>query len=81
MFVPQHVLVRNLTDTFLTGGGDLRYEALDVSLRDVDGRQPTVGYRDPDGTPHVVACDFIAGTTRATPPAKESSADKPPARR
>ncbi|GCD92937.1 4-hydroxybenzoate 3-monooxygenase [Embleya hyalina] len=79
MFVPQHVLVRNLTDTFLAGGGDLRFEALDVNLRDVDGPRPTVGYRDPDGTAHVVTCDFIAGAdgfhgvTRSAIPADVST--------
>ncbi|WP_329135002.1 4-hydroxybenzoate 3-monooxygenase [Streptomyces sp. NBC_01476] len=61
MFIPQHVLTRNLTDAFLAQGGDLRYEALDVTLQDLDSRQPTVRYQDPDGTAHVITCDFIAG--------------------
>ncbi|MEU6389496.1 4-hydroxybenzoate 3-monooxygenase [Streptomyces sp. NPDC046939] len=61
MFIPQHVLVRNLTDVFLTVGGDLRYEALDVRLENVEGEQPTVRYRDTDGTPKALTCDFIAG--------------------
>ncbi len=61
MFVPQHVLVRNLTHAFLAEGGDLRYEALDVSLTDVDTERPTVRYQDADGTTHTITCDFIAG--------------------
>ncbi|WP_307135374.1 4-hydroxybenzoate 3-monooxygenase [Streptomyces aurantiacus] len=61
IFIPQHVLVRNLTDTFLTEGGDLRYEARDVALEDVAGDRPTVRYQGTDGTTHVIDCDFIAG--------------------
>ncbi|MFI6347353.1 4-hydroxybenzoate 3-monooxygenase [Streptomyces sp. NPDC050560] len=61
MFVPQHVLVRNLTDAFLAEGGDLRHEALDVTLQDLDSGHPTVRYRDPDGTAHAITCDFLAG--------------------
>ncbi|MFH8789236.1 4-hydroxybenzoate 3-monooxygenase [Streptomyces roseoverticillatus] len=61
VFCPQQVLVRNLTDAFLEAGGDLRFEALDVSLKDIDSERPTVRYRDPDGTTRTVACDFVAG--------------------
>ncbi|NUW36169.1 4-hydroxybenzoate 3-monooxygenase [Nonomuraea sp. SMC257] len=58
---PQQVLVRNLTDTFLQAGGDLRFEALDVSLEDLDSERPTVRYRTPDGSAATVTCDFVAG--------------------
>jgi p-hydroxybenzoate 3-monooxygenase len=54
VFLPQQVLVRNLTDVFLRAGGDLRFEADDVTLENLD--QPVVRYAD-----HVVTAGFIAG--------------------
>ncbi|MGW3816931.1 4-hydroxybenzoate 3-monooxygenase [Streptomyces sp. NPDC005046] len=61
LYCPQQVLVRNLTDVFLRDGGDLRYEAADVSLEDVTGERPLVRYQDADGSAKVIDCDFIAG--------------------
>ncbi|MFD7661175.1 4-hydroxybenzoate 3-monooxygenase [Streptomyces sp. NPDC059788] len=61
IFCPQQVLVRNLTDVFLRAGGDLRFEAADVSLEDIDGARPRASYRDSAGSTRVVDCDFIAG--------------------
>jgi p-hydroxybenzoate 3-monooxygenase len=59
--VPQQLLVRRLLATFLAGGGDLRFEALDVALHDLDGDSPRVTYRDPDGTEHEIECAYVAG--------------------
>jgi p-hydroxybenzoate 3-monooxygenase len=59
--VPQQLLVRRLLAAFLAGGGDLRFEALDVTLHDLDRDTPRVTYRDPDGTPHEIACAYVAG--------------------
>ncbi|MER6208868.1 4-hydroxybenzoate 3-monooxygenase [Streptomyces sp. NPDC001642] len=61
LYCPQQVLVRNLTDVFLRDGGDLRYEAKDVSLHGINDERPLAGYREADGTPRAVECDFIAG--------------------
>ncbi|MEW2546792.1 4-hydroxybenzoate 3-monooxygenase [Streptomyces sp. NPDC047002] len=61
VFCPQQVLVRNLTDAFLRDGGDLRYEAADVTLDGLDGAHPAVGYRDPSGAAHTLTCDYITG--------------------
>ncbi len=61
LYCPQQVLVRNLTDVFLRDGGDLRYEAKDVSLHGINDERPLVSYRDGDGTERAVECDFIAG--------------------
>ncbi|MEU2790361.1 4-hydroxybenzoate 3-monooxygenase [Streptomyces sp. NPDC007100] len=61
LFCPQQVLVRNLTDVFLRGGGDLRFEAADVSPEALEGERPRVRYRDAAGSTRVVTCDFIAG--------------------
>ncbi|MEU7789161.1 4-hydroxybenzoate 3-monooxygenase [Amycolatopsis sp. NPDC049159] len=53
VFCPQQVLVRNLTDVFLRAGGDLRFEADDITL---DLERPAVRYADV-----VLPCDHIAG--------------------
>lgn len=58
---PQQILVQKLTATYLEDGGDLRFEADDVSLHDLNGDRPTVRYRGTDGTPHTITCDFVAG--------------------
>jgi p-hydroxybenzoate 3-monooxygenase len=61
VFCPQQVLVRNLTEVFLRDGGDVRFEAVDVSLADLDGERSVVRYRDTAGSTKVVSCDLIAG--------------------
>ncbi|MEV0274946.1 4-hydroxybenzoate 3-monooxygenase [Streptomyces sp. NPDC050610] len=80
VFCPQQVLVRNLTNAFLEAGGDLRYEALDVSLEDLGTDRPTVRYRSPDGSAKAVTCEYVAGcdgfhgVSRASVPAGELTA-------
>ncbi|WP_064458048.1 4-hydroxybenzoate 3-monooxygenase [Streptomyces hygroscopicus] len=61
LYCPQQVLVRNLTDVFLREGGDLRYQAADVSLEDITGERPRVRFRDADGTAQAIDCDIVAG--------------------
>jgi 4-hydroxybenzoate 3-monooxygenase len=61
-FVPQQILVRNLIKTFLREGGDLRFEAEDISLEDLDTDHPVVRYRDGTGSATVIGCDFVAGS-------------------
>ncbi|GLY95151.1 4-hydroxybenzoate 3-monooxygenase [Actinoplanes sp. NBRC 103695] len=56
VFCPQQVLVRNLTDVYLRDGGDLRFEAADVTLHDLTGEHPVVSF---GGT--ALGCDYIAG--------------------
>ncbi|GHC52851.1 FAD-dependent monooxygenase [Streptomyces flavofungini] len=60
-FCPQQVLVRNLIRVFLRDGGDLRFEARDLSLHDIGTEQPLVRYREADGSTRTVTCDFVAG--------------------
>ncbi|MFT3889012.1 MAG: 4-hydroxybenzoate 3-monooxygenase [Arachnia sp.] len=60
VYLPQQVLVRNLTDAFLEGGGDLRFEAVDVALTDIATR-PRATYRDAEGALHAVEAAFVAG--------------------
>jgi 4-hydroxybenzoate 3-monooxygenase len=61
-FVPQQVLVRNLIRIFLRDGGDLRFEAEDISLAGLDTGHPLVSYRDGAGPAKVIGCDFVAGS-------------------
>ncbi|TYB44975.1 4-hydroxybenzoate 3-monooxygenase [Actinomadura chibensis] len=78
--IPQQLLVRRLVSAFLDGGGDLRFDAGEVTPHDVDGARPTVTYRDPAGTVHEIACDYVAGcdgyhgVSRATVPAEAATA-------
>jgi p-hydroxybenzoate 3-monooxygenase len=59
--VPQQVLVRRLIAVLVDSDADLRFDALDVALHDIDGTRPTMTYRDAAGLVHEVACDYIAG--------------------
>ncbi|MFC8125598.1 4-hydroxybenzoate 3-monooxygenase [Streptomyces sp. NPDC057302] len=60
-FCPQQILVRNLIRVFLRDGGDLRFEAQDVALHDIDTGRPLVSYRDANGVTQDVSCDVVAG--------------------
>jgi len=59
--VPQQFLVQRLITTFLEGGGDLRFEALDVALHEIDSDRPRVTYRDSAGNAHELHCSYVAG--------------------
>ncbi|WP_433795277.1 4-hydroxybenzoate 3-monooxygenase [Actinoplanes sp. CA-252034] len=59
--VPQQMLVQRLIGTFLGGGGDLRFGALDVTPHDLDGDRPRVTYRDADGGEHELTGEYVAG--------------------
>ncbi|WP_326757461.1 4-hydroxybenzoate 3-monooxygenase [Streptomyces phaeochromogenes] len=61
LYCPQQVLVRNLTEVFLRDGGDLRYEAADVTPQNITKERPVVRYQDADGSAKAIDCDFIAG--------------------
>jgi p-hydroxybenzoate 3-monooxygenase len=58
---PQQFLVRNLIGLLQEEGGDLRFDAADVTLHDLDGGRPVVGYTDAAGEKHEIECDFVAG--------------------
>ncbi|MER5398171.1 4-hydroxybenzoate 3-monooxygenase [Streptomyces sp. NPDC002599] len=61
LYCPQQVLVRNLTDIYLRDGGDLRFEAADVTLENLHGANPLVHYQDSTGSAKTISCNFIAG--------------------
>lgn len=58
---PQQMLVQKLTAAYLEDGGDLRFEAADVSLHDLTGDRPTVRYRTADGGLRTLTCSYVAG--------------------
>jgi 4-hydroxybenzoate 3-monooxygenase len=62
VFCPQQVLVRNLIKIFLRDGGDLRFEAENISPDDLDAKHTRVRYRDAAGSTKVIGCDFVAGS-------------------
>ncbi|MEV1000107.1 4-hydroxybenzoate 3-monooxygenase [Nonomuraea sp. NPDC050202] len=59
--VPQQVLVARLIRAFLEGGGDLRFDAAEVTPYGIDGATPSVTYRDADGVVHEIECAYVAG--------------------
>ena len=56
----QHEVVKDLIAQRLADGGDIRFEAEDVSVHDVEGAQPKIRFRH-GGQNQELACDFIAG--------------------
>ncbi len=56
----QHEVVKDLTNARLAAGGQVLFEAEDVSVHGFDGPTPKVRYRK-DGQDYELACDYIAG--------------------
>ncbi|MFP7223934.1 4-hydroxybenzoate 3-monooxygenase [Priestia filamentosa] len=59
--VPQQVLVNKLIHTLVEAGGDIRFEASDVELQELESERPKVHYRDTNDIVHEIECDFVAG--------------------
>lgn len=59
--VPQQLLVRNLINLIRNHGGDLRFEAADVSIAGMETDKPVVRYTDASGVVHEISCDIVAG--------------------
>jgi len=57
----QHDVIKDLVKVRLETGGDIRFEAFDVSVHDIDSKAPKVRYRSADGSLHEIDCDFVAG--------------------
>src|SRR5271165_1228303 len=57
----QHDVIKDLVKVRLATGGDVRFEAKDVSIYDLYDDTPKIRYRAPSGTVHEITCDFIAG--------------------
>ena len=56
----QHEVVKDLIAKRLADGGQIVFEAGDVSVRDLDGETPLIRYTK-DGATHEIPCDFLAG--------------------
>ena len=56
----QHEVVKDMIASRLAEGGQIHFEAEDVSVHDIDGSKPRIRYRQ-DGAERELACDFIAG--------------------
>src|SRR5262245_41186338 len=61
MIYAQHDVNKDLIRTRLATGGDIRFNAKDVAIHDLDSDAPKLRYRDSDGLEHEITCDFIAG--------------------
>ncbi len=56
----QHEVIKDLIAARLAAGGQIVFEAAEVSIHDFDGPKPKIRYRI-DGTVNELSCDFIAG--------------------
>lgn len=56
----QHEVIRDLVKARLEAGGEIRFEALEVSLEGLDGSTPVIRFREA-GEPRELRCDFVAG--------------------
>src|ERR1700688_3250044 len=56
----QHEVIKDLIAARLAAGGQIIFEASDVSVHDFDGPTPKIRYRI-DGSVNELSCDFIAG--------------------
>src|SRR5277367_4879589 len=56
----QHEVIKDLVAARLAAGGEIVFEASDVSIHDFDGAAPKIRYRK-DGEAGDLSCDFIAG--------------------
>ncbi|MGI4799418.1 MAG: 4-hydroxybenzoate 3-monooxygenase [Janthinobacterium lividum] len=60
MVYPQHEVLTDLIAARLAAGGQIVFEAKDVSLHDVTG-SPSISYTGQDGQPCVIQADLLAG--------------------
>ncbi len=56
----QNEVVKDLTKARLEKGGEIVFEAEDVSIDDIQTNRPRIHYKK-DGNAHQLICDFIAG--------------------
>lgn len=61
-FCTQQMLVNSLLSELIDiMGGDVRFDAADVTIINDEGRRPQVTYADADGI-HQISCDYIVGS-------------------
>jgi p-hydroxybenzoate 3-monooxygenase len=57
----QQELVKDLIAARVDLGAPLLFEVSDIGVHDLDGDQPRVTFRGPDGQPEEIVCDYVAG--------------------
>jgi p-hydroxybenzoate 3-monooxygenase len=57
----QQEVVKDVIAARLAAGGQIRFEIDGVQPHDLEGERPRLTFREPDGTPREMICDFIAG--------------------
>ena len=58
---PQHEVLKDLIAARLDAGGDIRFEATDTAVEDIDGPRPQVRFTDREGQARMLECDVVAG--------------------
>jgi p-hydroxybenzoate 3-monooxygenase len=61
MVYAQHEVIRDLVKAMLDRGGQLLFGVKDVSLLEIDTRQPTLRFHDSEGRVRELRCDYVAG--------------------
>jgi p-hydroxybenzoate 3-monooxygenase len=61
MVYGQHEIVKDIIAARLAAGGTILFESSDVSIERFDTAQPSIRFRDANGTAQRLSCDFIAG--------------------
>ncbi len=61
MVYGQHEVVKDLIAAHAAADELPRFEVSDVRIAGVEGEQPSIAYRDADGTERELRCDFVAG--------------------
>jgi len=57
----QHEVIRDLVKARLDAGGEILFGVKDVSLLDLDTRQPKLRFHDAQGALRTLDCDYVAG--------------------
>ncbi|MBD0273242.1 MAG: 4-hydroxybenzoate 3-monooxygenase [Acetobacteraceae bacterium] len=58
---PQHEVLKDLIAARMDAGGDIRFEAKDTAVEDVESPRPRIRFTDKDGRAQTLECDFVAG--------------------
>ncbi|MGL4812025.1 MAG: 4-hydroxybenzoate 3-monooxygenase, partial [Beijerinckiaceae bacterium] len=61
MVYAQHDVNKDLIQTRLDSGADIRFECAAESIDELQGSTPRIRYRDKDGAAHEIVCDVVAG--------------------
>jgi p-hydroxybenzoate 3-monooxygenase len=57
----QHEVIRDLIQARIAAGGEILFEADEVTVHDIDSASPKIRFRSSEGQPRELQCDFIAG--------------------